>query len=126
MKYDPNNKQHVFNRAVNGLSRQGFYRASRDYDGNCAYRGDDGSACFVGHLIPDSRYSEDLEELGVFDKALLKAIGARVRNNNDYSNFLMECQHAHDWALTPSEMKDRLLDIATRHGLEIPAELIDI
>ena len=61
-----------FVRGDGSLDRQGIYRHVRRHlleqgrcstrpNVGCAYRGEGGAACAVGCLIPDERYSDDLE-----------------------------------------------------------------
>jgi hypothetical protein len=38
-----------------------------DLDGNCLYRGDQGTKCAIGCLIPDDVYKPEMENLGVMD-----------------------------------------------------------
>lgn len=48
----------IFEEAINKTVEQGCvsYRA-----GMCAYRGNDGNKCAVGHLIKDEHYTDELE-----------------------------------------------------------------
>lgn len=58
------NKQEVFNKVALHLLKQGV-RSQSDYDDTgsfgCAYRGDNGTSCAVGCLIPDELYHPDME-----------------------------------------------------------------
>ena len=47
---------------------------SVDIFGNCRYRGDNGTKCFVGHLIADEHYTEDLEGYNIGDAGVRHAL----------------------------------------------------
>lgn len=57
------NNQIAFDLIVNHLRKQGKRSMRRDSEGRlgCAYRGDDGSKCAIGVLIPDSDYLPSFE-----------------------------------------------------------------
>ena len=50
--------QQIFNKVAKHLLKQG--RRARDGNG-CAYRGENGTKCAVGCLIPDALYDDRLE-----------------------------------------------------------------
>ncbi|MGG7519432.1 hypothetical protein ACQ3G6_16250, partial [Allorhizobium undicola] len=52
-------RQEIFDVVYRGLQEQGFRRSENNY--RCAYRSSEGLKCAVGQLIPDERYSADLE-----------------------------------------------------------------
>lgn len=51
-------RQWAFDTALTGLRAQGRKSVSGE---DCLYRGPDGTKCGVGFLIPDDRYSPDLD-----------------------------------------------------------------
>ena len=86
----------------------------------CRYRGDDGSACFIGALIPDERYSLIMEGCssdvvyakGIFDHNAFPAQAARELQNIHDRNF--------------NEREARLRNFARRYNLTIPVERVDV
>jgi hypothetical protein len=57
-------EQEIFDKALQGVRAQGGGSWRHDFGahaGYCAYRGDDGSKCAVGHLILDEYYLPSLE-----------------------------------------------------------------
>lgn len=67
-------------------------------DGDCAYRGDNGSMCAVGCLIKDEHYNKDLEGSILYkDQAKLaveKSIGRRLKRKEMAT--LQKLQNLHD------------------------------
>lgn len=60
-------RSEIFNYIVEHLRRQGKESKSTDHSGDqlCAYRGDGGTMCAVGCLIPDDEYRESYEGHGI-------------------------------------------------------------
>lgn len=58
----PLSKQEIYNNALFGIRGQNYAR-SATVGGRCVYRGDRGLKCALGHSIPDSEYTERLDEL---------------------------------------------------------------
>lgn len=113
--------QKLFNKAVKGLASQKFRRSYRDGEG-CLYRGPRGKRCAIGWLIPDSRYSEGLENKTANVPAVRRAaLGTPRRERVGFK--LRDLQTCHDIAATPSGMRQLLRDFAERNGLKIPKEL---
>jgi hypothetical protein len=56
---DYTNDQQVFDYVVEKLREQGCQSISEG--GNCLYRGPNGLKCAAGHLIPDDKYDERME-----------------------------------------------------------------
>lgn len=88
--------QKLFDRAVGGILKQG--KASIIIDDNdrphCMYRGDNGTKCAIGHLIPDSKYDEKMENLG-FEQLLNRDVFP-YKYGRKYQNFLADLQTLHD------------------------------
>lgn len=85
----------------------------------CRLRGDAGSRCALGVLIPDASYSQRLEELEVEDLA------ATVPNLRSLDTaFLDDLRAAHDSAAYSrdfyKEIKPRLEQVAFNHHLTVP------
>lgn len=58
------NNQEAFDLMVNHLITQG--RAAADDNGECLYRGPEGTKCAVGILIPDDKYTPAMENLNPY------------------------------------------------------------
>ena len=59
------NNQEAFTIVRRALLKQNAQ--SRKSDGHCAYRGNDGLKCAVGHLIPDTCYREEYDKRCISD-----------------------------------------------------------
>ncbi len=68
------NKQDVFNRVVSHARAQG--RRSLLPTGSCAYRGENGTKCFIGALITDEAYDRSLERQDVSSHEVREALAA--------------------------------------------------
>ena len=118
-------KQDIFNKM---WERAKVQTRSVDEEGCCVYRNDDGNCCFVGACIPDSNYSEELENkraaVLVRDYGL-KIFGYDLVIADRYTQFelgelfLNECQAIHDRE-SPKRWQDQLRDVANSHKLEVP------
>lgn len=60
----PIDKQTIFNNAFLGVLKQGVPSVSIKL-GMCAYRGDEGRKCAIGHSIADEEYTEEMEGKGI-------------------------------------------------------------
>lgn len=58
-------------------ARDGTFPSVDDH-GNCRYRGPAGQRCAVGLLIPDDRYTPDLEGISAFSQLLAGALAGLV------------------------------------------------
>jgi hypothetical protein len=128
-------KQAIFDKVTTHLLEQG--RPAMNEHG-CAYRGEDGTKCAIGCLIPDDLYMPAFEEKSVnlilrkfdVDKKLSAALGITPYNPNDPYNqsdlkFLERLQLAHDAAQeesSPAAIKSiwssRFKIIAEDYGLK--------
>ncbi len=126
----PLNLQESFNKAVVGLSTQGFRRSMRQPDESgyvsesCAFRGQDGLKCALGQLI-DTKvlmslpgYSKTESELAMY--RVKEAIGAVSIGER---GFLDDLVGAHDGGRTPEQMVANLKDVARCYSLRLPPEL---
>jgi hypothetical protein len=86
------NRQQLFNTVLDHLRAQG--RRSIGADGQCRYRGNAGCKCAIGILIPDDRYSPELEGRGAFCIAVRDAAGLNCPASS--LDFLMQLQQLHD------------------------------
>lgn len=101
--------QDYFTKAYLGLSSQGFVKSSEG--DRCLYRGPNGLKCAIGHCIPDYQYRFYFE--GNSASNVLELNGPLALKLN-------ELQACHDFALSPEDMKSRLLTFAKIHDLEVP------
>lgn len=92
----------------------------------CRYRGDNGTMCAVGCLIPDERYTPSLEGFSAGHEAIMSAIfGGGVPDEYDaykVERLLCNWQHYHDhgdyapwclgegWANSPADRHQRALE----------------
>lgn len=123
-------KQEVFDAAVKGLASQGFQQSMADLEAigkvGCAYRGSDGLRCAVGHLIPDSIYTSEMEDMRA--SALLgkyPEVSALFSEDisREFLDALQWCHDTADYAYGIRSMQRRLRDLAARYKLSLPPEL---
>lgn len=101
-------------------------RAMTPQDEGCAYRGENGTMCAVGCLIPDDIYSPDIESLGVQGlldypddhstaevRTHLNALAPSVRSDA-LSSFLRRLQRFHD--SNNRERRDDYVNILGKGG----------
>lgn len=77
----------------------------------CLYRGPDGLKCAIGVLIPDEKYTTDLENLKATDPVIIEAANLQgVETLGD------DLQHVHDM-FHPKEWPQRLKALAKDYKL---------
>lgn len=113
--------QEAFHRVYRHLLTQG-HRATRYSKTNyvsCVYRGEDGSRCAIGALIPDELYKPELEGLGVLE--IMQGNQEIVALFEDVPHLLLErLQELHDHV--PAHLwKEGLEEIADDYGLKVPS-----
>jgi hypothetical protein len=90
--------QELFDKAVKGVIEQGC-QSIRSIGHSCAYRGDSGKKCAIGHLLTDEQIAKYQVQEGdtptKFQVALLREL-APDGNDNDVVFFLESLQCAHD------------------------------
>lgn len=107
-------KQEIFDTVLFNLRAQG--RASMNAT-DCMYRGENGAKCAVGWLIPDELYSDEIEDLNVWDAWVLQTLqqaGIEVVRP-DTLDLLKHLQIAHDKQLAEEgvqEWEDQMQCIA--------------
>lgn len=126
-------KQALFDRAVKGLASQGFEPSFLPGGDTCAYRGEDGKRCAVGHLMPDEAYRPEMEGRNIRDLVedmgfdLTRLAGAPPAlgeaEQGELADFLLFLQGCHDAAYRPGTMRNELRDFAEEHGLTLPPVL---
>jgi hypothetical protein len=127
----PLTPQQVFDNALHGVIAQGWFSRSRGEGSTCAYRGQDGFKCGIGHSIPDSLYKKEFDapprtgplsllydngtDIGTLCEVAPQEIGAVFAKCSNA--FLSAIQEAHDNAGDMADFRQRMQMIATRHGL---------
>lgn len=106
--------QKAFNKAYRGLKKQGFEQSLNEDGETCMYRGIDGRRCAAGWIIPDSKYHKGMEF------HVVAALDTSLFGGAD-EGFVEELQSAHDISDCPSDMRKRLVSLADRRGLTVPA-----
>lgn len=110
-------KQQVFDLVVAGLHSQGYKRSVSEDGLTCRYRGAYGRKCSIGHLIDDEEYEKRMEFcLWGHQPALRKVLGLPLGYNPLFA-LLEDLQHAHDFAESPTDMRDKLRNVAASHVL---------
>lgn len=105
------NKQEVYFKVRNHLLTQ----MKRSVNlGRCRYRGPNGLKCAIGCLIPDERYSRDIEGLTADSILISNLVGATTDSDRQ---FLRDLQLVHDSNI-PRDWNIRLQDVAIKYGLE--------
>ena len=114
-------KQEIYTKVRNHLLAQGA-KSKTVATGNCAYRGDHGGMCAIGCLIPDSKYTPDIEGYRVTSPRVQETLGLPTENRTqeDYENvrFLRELQDIHD-GYYPEQWREELDNFARVHGLTV-------
>lgn len=77
----------------------------------CAYRGDSGTKCAIGHLLTDEEYTPEMEGSTIHGALL----GRFLRNDSAMLDFLEELQNIHDvWS--PSEWRTKFDALRIKYG----------
>ena len=84
---------------------------------SCMYRGPHMAKCFVGALIPDERYDEDMDRKRCLADEVFRM--AEVRVATEIQN-IIELQKIHD-RHEPEEWTAHLVIYASDYGLTVPA-----
>jgi hypothetical protein len=116
------NAQEIFDTVVNHLAQQGTQSMTQRADDHvdragdgCAYRGDGGTKCAVGCLIPDDAYNPRMENATVISLAERKELPVDLI---EHVALLSQLQEAHDWSSSRSELILKLSDIAGAYNLD--------
>jgi hypothetical protein len=78
----------------------------------CVYRGANGCKCAVGCLIPDDKYSPDLEGHGVATTTIREVLGDYL----EHGNMLVSLQRIHD-NYQPNMWEEQFLVLANHYSL---------
>ena len=111
------NMQEVFDTVV-AHARKQKARAIDPKSHMCAYRTPDGKKCFIGVLIPDSKYNPRIENKGVFAEDI-KALLPFSLNAKEHK-FLGDLQQIHD-SYVVEEWEEKFEEVADEWGLSYSA-----
>lgn len=115
--------QQVFDDAYLGLAAQRFRRSLSIGFGGCAYRGESGRRCAIGHCIPDGKYHAGLEGYTPTSASDDHPEGHPIFRDlfPTVDCFdLRELQECHDSARSARSMQKKLCAFAAEKGLTIP------
>ena len=123
-------RQRIFNDAWNGMQSQGWKQSRGRAPSSlaCRYRGRDDRKCAIGWLIPDDKYTPDIETRTV--RHGWRMIGPILREiygptgPNDIE-FLMELQSAHDQFDRAAKRKRQFECLAEQYDLKIPESQVE-
>lgn len=115
--------QQIFNKVVHHLMTQGC-KSKDEARSLCMYRGPNGTSCAVGCLIPDDKYSEDLEEIPIggicnddaSSQQILDALPFEVTPLIE--SLLIELQHTHD-SYRVEDWPNKFTDLASQFSLDL-------
>lgn len=102
-------EQQVFDHIKNHLLSQG--ERSMKSEELCGYRGQGGTICAAGCLIPDDVYNEDWES------KCWRSLVVDEGVSPYHGTLILEMQMIHDKVM-PEHWEDALKDLAQRKGLE--------
>lgn len=114
-------KQETFNAVVNGLIRQG--KLGIEVGEGCRYKTSEGAKCAAGQLIPNARYSSNLEGASVSHKT---PIGVLIRELGHDVRFVSRLQKLHDAEIFGTDFGyaiNSLVELMTREGLDPPESI---
>lgn len=88
----------LLRKAITGVINQGCKSDLLEDGDVCAYRGDSGAKCAVGHLIDDEHYNISLEGSGVNKLGVRTAVESSIGRSlyRDELNYLGRLQCCHD------------------------------
>ena len=118
------NQQEIFDKVASHLITQGVQATYRplinqgDSYPSCAYRGDNGTMCAAGCLIPDEEYEKDFESLS-WAMVAYKIPSLASLTSADHG-LISTLQGVHDWAgvwESIESLKNELRTVATNYGL---------
>lgn len=107
--------QEIFNKVVAHADKQ-KEQCQRKFDGLCLYRGPNGKSCFIGALIKDEDYKEEMENKSVSRLFTNKLLPRDYFGENIELGFLEELQDIHD-INSPNEWQSRFERFAKKYDL---------
>ncbi len=120
-------KQEIFNKVATHMAEQGCRSTLSDPEqptASCAYRGDGGTKCAIGCLIPDNLYTKKLEGVVVTDDRV-QSILIEAGVLNSFKDLSLTCllkylQDIHDNSFV-NEWERDFKELAEHYFLEMPA-----
>lgn len=122
------NAQEIFDKVATHLIQQG--EPAMNSNGDCVYRNDQGLKCAVGCLIPEDKYEDRFENLGIgsvlhFDESrqrdvdgLWDVLEEEGIAKDEHLQLLEDLQGTHDhWFDSMDEVKEKLGCVAGNHSL---------
>ena len=93
----------IFDKVKKALLSQGKRSKGKDF---CLYCSPTGLKCAIGHLIPEEKYTDEIEGMSIteFPDDILQCILPSDKTEKDGIDFLVELQNIHDLTL-PSKWK---------------------
>ena len=126
-------QQAQFEKAVDGLMKQGFIQSMDTMGESCAYGHFGGMLrCAVGHLLGDLKIPRRLQDSGINSLLEDQYMGDLVMAHLEIDDtagdkqFLDKLQLAHDEGHTPKQMITKLVGFANVHNLVIPSPLLTL
>jgi hypothetical protein len=113
------NQQEIFDKVATHLITQGV-QATYTFKNvpSCAYRGDNGTMCAAGCLIPDEEYIPEFEDTP-WEVIRYKIPSLASLTDKDHE-LITALQYVHDWTgnwVTIDILKDRLSTVALNYEL---------
>jgi rubredoxin len=129
----PEQRQDIFNKVATHLLKQDEPSFRTDMTGGCAYRGVGGLRCAIGALIPDEKYTEEIEGRSAAHVSVIQ-----ILNDSGYTidhdgpiveqgeatgtdvDFLIDLQELHDFN-DPLDWFELLVVLAKKYSLRTSA-----
>jgi hypothetical protein len=86
---------------------------------SCVYRATDGCKCAAGWVIPDNKYSKDMEGKGVRNLLFFQMLALESDLPEQFMDLLMQLQGVHD-CYQPDFWKRELGRVAVQFRLNLP------
>ena len=107
-------QQEMFDTAAKHLLTQ--RTRSVKNDNYCMYRSPQGRMCAIGPMIPDEKYSQDMEGLGVGSCVVWDAMGLDSDDPDNLKTLACKLQDIHDTS-APTAWPYKLLAVALEYNL---------
>ena len=115
------NQQEIFDKVATHLITQGVQATSVKESGgypSCAYRGDNGTMCAAGCLIPDEEYNPEFEGLDWVDVEIeIPSLASLTFEGHDLISSLQIVHDTKSNWLSIDGLKNALRDVASDYGL---------
>lgn len=108
-------RQEMFDTAAKHLLTQRTRSIGED-DNYCNYRGQQGRMCAIGPMIPDEKYSPEMEGLVVGNGVVWNAMGLDSDDPDNLKTLARKLQCIHD-TFAPTAWPYKLLAVALEYNL---------